>query len=787
MRRRKHMVVRNVLPTARGLHTVRPEAPLWADPLPTAPDIEQDCLVRVCPPNDATDGQIAALRRALLDAGAAGVRVYARSQEVTVRTGGAAAQMPAEVRIANPRETVEAMVATACERDPELGDLKAIVAGYLDTAEGKARPKTGALVDVGHIQGIRLENWLCYKGEHVLHLGPTVYSITATASDDPERSNWLGKSSLLKAIVFALTGEYPSRTADGWIHGAEASGGVDLEFANGMFISRWKERGKATQLEVTVSGGEEPDYTGKAAQQYLEESVITSADLHHCVYLAQKAIDKFVTMGATERSATVSRWLDIEWLGDAGAECRDDLNTASKEEQRVREQLEAIRAEHGDIETELAAVEAEIEALPAKIAELDRIEAKRYAAEDNVAAAIVEWDRNKRYADRHAALLEELEQQPLPEVAADPDIAPVTEAVAEERRCAAELRTAEQLQRGEFDGACPVSGGQCPIADEINAAASQQRQRVRQARVALAAAGAVAKRTQAEHRRATSAKLAYERAHAKREAARAEAARLLPAAQWLAANPQRPTPAASAAREAPDQRPAMRQRLAEAKVRHGALMRAQQTVAGLIGRLPELQRRAVLLREALAILGRNGAQRVIAEAALAAIEQAGNRALERAGIDLRFRVRWSQETQKPAEACDHCGAPFPSSTRVKSCQRCGKDRGRKLSFGLRIALQNVSGGAEDLGGLMFQLAAAQWLRGYGGSGFPVFLIDEPFGALDTAHTKRMAAMFGQLLQQVFGARQAFVVAHTADVVESMPGRIHITSDHGASRVEVVGG
>jgi DNA repair exonuclease SbcCD ATPase subunit len=157
------------------------------------------------------------------------------------------------------------------------------------------------------------------------------------------------------------------------------------------------------------------------------------------------------------------------------------------------------------------------------------------------------------------------------------------------------------------------------------------------------------------------------------------------------------------------------------------------------------------------------------------------------GIALEFTVSWSQETKKPAEFCDQCGAPFPASARVKQCGRCSAERGRKLSNELRVELSDKSGGADDLAGVMFQLAAAHWLRRYQGSEWAIFLVDEPFGALDVAHVRRLSAHLGRLLGEQFGAVQAFIVAHHAEVLEATPGRIHITSSESTSVIEVLGG
>jgi len=63
-------------------------------------------------------------------------------------------------------------------------------------------------------------------------------------------------------------------------------------------------------------------------------------------------------------------------------------------------------------------------------------------------------------------------------------------------------------------------------------------------------------------------------------------------------------------------------------------------------------------------------------------------------------------------------------------------------------------------------------------------IDEPFGALDEANRKAFAAHLTAMLRGRFGFEQAFVVAHSPDVLDAMPGRVTVMADEYGSRAEV---
>ncbi len=206
----------------------------------------------------------------------------------------------------------------------------------------------------------------------------------------------------------------------------------------------------------------------------------------------------------------------------------------------------------------------------------------------------------------------------------------------------------------------------------------------------------------------------------------------------------------------------------------------------LAAEINDLNDRLQTLREAVAILGRNGAQREIAEESLAEVEAGANALLVDAGIDLNLDVQWSREGKKLATACEQCGAPFPSSIRVKMCKTCGAPRGPKMIDNLEIRLSDRSGASEDIAGLAFQLSAATWLRARRETDWSTVFVDEPFGALDAANSKALSTHIQTLLRGRYSFRQAFLVAHDDAIMEALPARVQITGKSGgSSTVEVL--
>ena len=773
---RKRVEVRQVKLSTRKLITIRHTSHAWKNFLKLKPPVGS--LVRLVPPAEATDAQIAELRSRLLESGAKGVKVAPRASGDQVlpnatrgATGAETERLTGVPAYETPRTVIDRLISVARTEFPD--ELRARVQAFLDDEDSGDGISRFRSVDVGHLVGVRLENWCCYKGEQVVRFGPKVYSVTAQREDDQDRSNWLGKSSFLHAIVFAITGVYPSETADGWIHGNEPNGGVDLQFSSGAFISRWKERGKGTRVEVEVNG---VVHTGEAADRFIEEQIVSSETLFKTSFFSQKSTDQFIRMGSADASSTINAWIGIDWIEDAASNCRRVLNDECAREAK----LVAIVAsfEGRDLNEELASAESSFEK---RIAEVKRLETERLSLFETKKKYDV-WIEHSLRSKRVDSLRESL-----------PEVIEFSNEELElrkrdERNCRNALREANRSyelinESPNFDGKCPTyEGVECPAKLRINEMCTANRKlrhsklkEVESAELALQEAVELLEEQE-------SAKMKHARNDAITKRIEREIAEAQKSVEFVSANVKPSFDEQQFALNDAMYVEALRAKFnAEQSVE---LLKVESSEKREAEKQLENSRREIsILRSAMLILGRTGAQRDIAEGALSTIELMANSALEEFGVDLRIRVSWSQELKRMADNCEHCGAPFPTSAKVKSCARCGSVRGKQRSNQLSIELSNRSGGADDLGGLVFKLAAACWLRNYRGVHWNVFLLDEPFGALDKANVRAVGLKLERLLLERFGASQAFVVAHHADVLESTPGRIRITNDGKTSKVE----
>ena len=175
--------------------TFGPASKFWEDfPGPVSVHAHAGSIVRLIPPHDATDSLIAERRRMLVEMGLR-PKVRPRASAPAVVSEAAREEVP---KFEQPRVVIDRLIDQSNSED--RGPLRVMIEELLAQAEQRRTPRQHSSIDPGHITGIRIENWMCFQGKFELALGPLVYSITAVDENDPERSNWLGKSSLLNAM-----------------------------------------------------------------------------------------------------------------------------------------------------------------------------------------------------------------------------------------------------------------------------------------------------------------------------------------------------------------------------------------------------------------------------------------------------------------------------------------------------------------------------------------------------------------------------------------------------------
>lgn len=642
-----------------------------------------------------------------------------------------------------------------------------------------------------HVARVELTNWMRFKNA-AFDLGPRAYAVEAEDEADAARSNWLGKSSLVEAIPFALygwhrfqEGERAPGYEDLWISEGEDEGGVALLLSDLTRVERTRRRGSPTQLRAKVKNLWET--RGDEAQRALDQILgLARDDFFSTAFVPQKLCAQLVSARPADRMSLIADWLDFAKLDAAGKHVSARISAKMAERERLIGRV-------AEIGTRIRSLEAE-EHFGIRLADGpdEAMRAGQKMIEDCAAALAVleagfaprarwEADERAREAARIAAYdLADAEARlaAMPEVAEIPD---PSEAVGRRRLALSGLEQAKRLARGEFDGACPVRRGfSCPARDELNAGTAESAAAVRKAQEAANAAN----REAIEAEAAASAA----RVNRDRRARQEERVSILRAQAERAPSlgPRREPPAVSRA-ELDAARAAHQSAVADLAVLTRAaidLGRLREERARASADLAAIERTLAECRAARLVLGRGGAQRRIAEAAVGAIARGANERLAARGIDLRISLSWRREGAELAPSCDGCGAAFPKSRTARTCAGCGEPRGRAVQDRLDVELSDRSGAAEDLAGLALQRSACAFLRRRRGAPWATLVLDEPFGALDERHREAIARSLAQTAAED-GLEQLLVVAHQPGILESLPGRILIRGRGEESTVEVI--
>lgn len=633
---------------------------------------------------------------------------------------------------------------------------------------------------------IAFKNWLCFRGDHVIKLGAKAYAITAQYEIDPGRSNRGGKSAIFEAVQFATTdllNKDRRFDADGWITEGEKDGWVRLTLEDGMSITVSRERGKSTKLKLSDGSTQ-----AEARAKWLKHLSFDAEDFQTVAYFAQGAMARIIRTEPEKRFDIIRGWLGLEKAERAETRAAEIAAGRVREVQKLKARLSTVV----DMMTGAQAVlpEEDIAAMNA-----ERLDARARFNEVNA-------ERQAFYARReHEALIQRFEEIIFRGKAVAKEIeayasdlpAQITKLDEEYRILYATAETAKRnaaskklVTLGKFDGKCPVATLTCPATEQINkgrteanAAYEKARWESGAAEILCTSAAAEISKLRAEHN------VLYKK-EANRDMLRTQASEIRDAV--IAARRALKTITTRGFDEIEGELRSTRETIellsakisgSETRAKHAEQLTAEHASISHNINITSLEAAAATQTRAVF----RAVQRRLAERALNTISNRANDMLLESGDDLTIGIKWEHEGKNLARACEMCGMSFPQSAKVKVCETCGAERGQNIIQRLEFVLSASSGGADDLAGIVMQIAAGSWLLTARESPWACALIDEPFSQMDETVRRAAAKQLIKLLG-TSAFRQVLVISHAADTVSMYPGRINIiVAKDGSRRIE----
>lgn len=651
---------------------------------------------------------------------------------------------------------------------------------------------------------LRVVNFLAFRGEHVLDLPAGPIGIFARYADNPRRSNWAGKTALLRAVRYALDGTHHKRTDDEIIHHGEEQSVVELHLVGGpqtVVIKRTKTRGRATTIETTDGNVEA---TGSDAAVLIEQLLqMSGADLESTLFFEQGDIESVCTAEAAARRQVITRWLRLErWAGysKVAREHQRDAESRLGAAQQVMKGLEARRPT-SDLDREkngvasaaedLAEIDAQLAFLREEIPKVEKVAAQWSAVREGLA----EQENLRAMGERFRSMTLP------PEVPAEQLVASAARlkvAQGEHGIRRLEVQRTAGVARGGFDGTCPVTRAECPAREHVNGQRKAFAEAASDASAAMQRAEAELTAATDEHRTLLDASQARATAMARREEMRAMMVRQRERVdawrrRWEGVEAVDEAHASGQLEELRRSMALCEKERIEVKLEIEGLAaweRDAQKQEAEVTKWAAISRRRQLVSKAL---GPTGIVARIASVQLRALEQRANDLLT--GTGLGFVFGWERETQEVAPVCYECGHTYKGK-RDKECPACGAERGMKRRDELEILVHDgsgqdaedvstKSGGAKVLVASAIRLAGGMLLREQRNSPVRFALVDEPFGALDVENKTLLARTFAGFLGSV-GLEQALVVSHDEALLEALPVKVVVIRDGTSSRLVMEG-
>lgn len=634
------------------------------------------------------------------------------------------------------------------------------------------------------IKELRLWNWMCFAGRHVVRFKPGAHAVTARFDEDSKRSNGGGKSAILDAVKFAVTGIGPPRSgydADAWISRGADEGGVVLVLENDAEIERSKRRGKPRQVRYRAPG------KGEAAQDEAAQAILDDLgfgdrdDFDRVAYFRQGFMDEFITMDPGARLAVVTSWLGLG-IADRAAEHVERIlgERAAKVEQLEGSIPKVDPFDASDVPGYRASADtlrSKIKALEDAIENDHRLHKARHVAETR-ATIVANGKRLKAEVE---------EKGPAIEKAYAEANTTYERARTVERDAEKDVRARETVARGAFDGRCPVVPLECPIKDKINAdralakaSYSEALLKLKSAKEATAREAISFREIEANHTDLRSSRAILDSERNRLRDMKDDYER---AVELLGDEPKVKTTFddVRAVRSMRDELADLERRIAEADVRRQIAEQNAKRAEALGKELAEAERTLATAAAAARVIV--VAKRRVAERATAENEVAANDFLAGVGPALTLSLRWAREGKSPARRCAECGKAFPDTRKVKECQTCGTPRGLTSTERLDPILSDRSGAYDDLAGIAMQLPAAEAVLASRASPWATCMLDEPMSKMDGANRKGLAM---QLLRMMGKSafRQMLIISHSPDTLDAYPNKIvvHVGRD-GKRRIE----
>ena len=637
-----------------------------------------------------------------------------------------------------------------------------------------------------------------------------IIGILGRGVTDSKRSNFLGKSSILEAIRYAITGN--SRASEGrdvketdLIHHGEESMMVMLmleEDGQKYIIKRGRDSKNNGVLETNWASDK------AKAQEFINNAInMTPDDFDLTVFFKQSEISQFMDLGPAEKKKVLMRWQNIDHWTDKEKKVLEDLK---REKNILRDrQIELATMQKSvekpeDIVPELEDAKYQIEQLDEKISKLKTQLSNLGTSVSESEVLRLQNIKNKlhrqisEYQDHTSELSARYNKikEDINSVESSYDADEINKKIKEHERDVNEYRIQARNLKSKIDigpskdGLCPIINEPCDRITYTESQISSFKKKLEEITKEGQSINVVIGSLKDDLKKLTDVKLYkmkletiskdLESEVTKKETLKKNKQEYLEVSEKLkAADPEKISKMENIQTEISNsetQRSRLNQKIGILNHKLEMFSKSEKQIEILQSELMKQSQIIEDLNFVSYMFGKNGIVSLEIENSFSQIEEEINYVLSLFYDSLSVQFEADRETKAWETHCLSCGTLYEKGTKKLECSNCGTIRQKKRVDELRLDIiengnvtpfKMASGGLKTIISIAVRTALTMLVKRRNNTNFNVIFLDEIDSALDSFFKERVMFFVKETLTKKLGFEQVFWISHDKSISENL--------------------
>jgi DNA repair exonuclease SbcCD ATPase subunit len=656
------------------------------------------------------------------------------------------------------------------------------------------------------LKSLKIKNFMRIKDAFIEFPLEGVFGILAQGKDDPDRSNFIGKTTTIEAIRYNLTGLSRASKETSLIHHNTDSMLTELVLLDLDSNAEYTiKRGRAISGEglLEYSDSKLIGEKSEQAKNYLEQLLgMTPDDFDLTIFFKQSEINQFMNLGPSDKKKMLMNWQNNEhWIEKEKAVLRD-LKDKKDELKMIRLMIDNLNNDVGSLENlqqryakssiDLKLLQKEVNQLEV---EFDKIKSIQKITESEALNAKRKYDNcveeYKKITD-HLNSLSNIEDK-INEI----EVVDSSELYEKQKAIISKLPMLEKSLDEKtklFQKLIELNTGLCPIlsesCDRIKLSDSDRlskEKEIKDLKNSVLSFKQKYERISLEIKTNESNKdkrqLLQNKLNKKSELEQLQLSLKTQAQTFKEIYLKYDATAASKEKELASNLTTKKGELQSLSNQVAVLDEKIRVVEQNEKKADELRNKLQALSEQVDDLayvaymfGKNGIPSLEIENSFQEIEDEINYILSQL-VDISLEFKPDRELKAWEEYCLSCGFKYPKNYKKANCSECNEPRRRKRKDELALnVIENgnesdfdmCSGGLKTLISLAVRTALTQLRKRQNKSNLNILFLDEIDSALDKTNKTHVVSLINNVLHKKLGFKQIFWISHDKNISHNVP-------------------